>query len=120
MFMPLIADEIETKAGVTGPMVPQSCRVVEVGKETHDTFTLGLEGLDGEKLPRFAPGQFSMLYVFGVGELPISISGDPEQPGRLVYTIRSVGQATNALVSRQPGDWVGMRGPFGTAWPLDQ
>jgi NAD(P)H-flavin reductase len=61
-----------------------------------------------------------MLYVFGVGELPISISGDPHDSGRLVYTVRSVGKATNALVNCQPGQWVGVRGPFGTSWPLEQ
>ena len=56
--------------------------------------------------------------MFGVGELPISISGDPEQHDRLVYTVRSVGQATHALVSREAGDSVGVRGPFGTGWPV--
>jgi NAD(P)H-flavin reductase len=59
-----------------------------------------------------------MLYVFGIGEVPVSISGDPEQQHRLVYTVRSVGPATHALVSRRPGDSIGVRGPFGTAWPL--
>ncbi len=56
-----------------------------------------------------------MLWVFGVGELPISISGDPAEHDRLVYTVRSVGQATHALVSQRAGDGVGVRGPFGTA-----
>jgi NAD(P)H-flavin reductase len=60
-----------------------------------------------------------MLYVFGVGELPISISGDPEQARRLAYTVRSVGPATQALVSLRPGDWVGVRGPYGKPWPLE-
>ncbi|MGB9605641.1 MAG: FAD/NAD(P)-binding protein, partial [Bryobacteraceae bacterium] len=66
----------------------------------------------------FEPGQFSMLYVFGVGELPISISGDPADPEKQVYTVRSVGHATHALVSRRPGDRIGVRGPFGTSWPV--
>jgi NAD(P)H-flavin reductase len=62
-----------------------------------------------------------MLWVFGVGELPISISGDPGQPQQLVYTVRSVGQATQALVSSRPGgDPVGVRGPFGTPWPVEE
>jgi NAD(P)H-flavin reductase len=59
-----------------------------------------------------------MLWVFGVGELPISISGDPVESDRLVYTVRSVGQATNALVSCVAGDSVGVRGPFGRGWPI--
>jgi NAD(P)H-flavin reductase len=59
-----------------------------------------------------------MLYVPGVGELPISISGDPEEHGRLVYTVRSVGKATHALVTRDTGEFIGVRGPFGTSWPM--
>ncbi|MGD0777691.1 MAG: FAD/NAD(P)-binding protein [Candidatus Solibacter sp.] len=102
----------------TNPMVSDPYRVGQVWKETSDTFTLALEPADGAACSRFSPGQFSMLYVFGVGELPISISGDPEEPGRLIYTVRSVGQATHALVSRKPGEIVGVRGPFGGCWPL--
>jgi NAD(P)H-flavin reductase len=100
------------------PMLPRPARVLQVDKETHDTFTLSLESGAGNGHPSFAPGQFSMLYVFGVGELPISISGDPEEPGRLVYTVRSVGKATNALVTRPAGEMLGVRGPFGTSWPM--
>jgi NAD(P)H-flavin reductase len=94
-------------------------RVAGVEKNTQDTFTLTLEPRPGETLNPFAPGQFSMLYVFGVGELPISISGDPMEAGKLVYTVRSVGKATTALVNRRPGEYIGMRGPFGTSWPVD-
>jgi len=100
-------------------MTPLAARVAKVDKETHDTFTLTLERADGQPLGGFAPGQFSMLYVYGVGELPISISGDPHDPARLVYTVRSVGRATHALVNRRPGEAVGVRGPFGRPWPLD-
>src|SRR5579884_2362216 len=101
------------------PLLPSPCEVERVRRETHDTFTLSLTLTNQPGQPPFAPGQFSMLYVFGVGELPISISGDPADPDRLVYTVRSVGAATQALISRRPGDTVGVRGPFGTAWPLD-
>ena len=100
------------------PMLPRPARVLQVDKETHDTFTLSIEAGNGNGHPSFAPGQFSMLYVFGVGELPISISGDPEEPGRLVYTVRSVGKATNALVTKTAGESLGVRGPFGTSWPM--
>jgi NAD(P)H-flavin reductase len=106
-----------------GLMTPQPARLMAVEKETHDTFTLVLEpprGPEGEAASRFHPGQFSMLYDFGVGELPISISGDPERPERLVYTIRSVGPVTTSLVTRSPGDSIGVRGPFGTPWPMTE
>jgi NAD(P)H-flavin reductase len=94
-------------------------RVAKVDKETYDTFTLTMEPLNGQGLHPFAPGQFSMLYVYGVGELPISISGDPHQGERLTYTVRSVGRATDALVKRLPGDTVRVRGPFGKPWPME-
>jgi NAD(P)H-flavin reductase len=102
----------------TAAMTTIRGRVVSVEKETHDTFTLTVTPAEGQTLEPFEPGQFNMLYVFGVGELPISISGDPEDAERLVYTVRSVGQATHALVSRRPGDVIGVRGPFGTSWPV--
>jgi NAD(P)H-flavin reductase len=100
------------------PMIPHLYRVGQVGKETHDTVTLVLEPDHGSSCGGFSPGQFSMLYVFGVGEVPISISGDPEQTDRLVYTVRSVGETTRAFVSRQPGEMVGVRGPYGACWPM--
>jgi len=101
------------------PMLPQPYSVREVAKETPDTFTLRLEPENAVNRSLFQPGQFSMLWVFGVGELPISISGDPALHDRLVYTVRSVGQATHSLVSRGVGDGVGVRGPFGAGWPVE-
>ena len=104
---------------IENPMLTQPYLVQEVGKETSDTFTLKLAPEDGQNGSSFQPGQFSMLWVFGVGELPISISGDPAERDRLVYTVRSVGQATNALVTRSVGTAVGVRGPFGNGWPVE-
>jgi NAD(P)H-flavin reductase len=101
-------------------MIPTAARLTSVDKETHDTFTLTLVSPDSDELPSFAPGQFSMLYVFGTGELPISISGDPESRGKLVYTVRSVGKVTHALVTSEPGGTIGVRGPFGTGCPLKE
>ena len=101
------------------PMLPEPYLVESVSKETRDTFTLVLKHQDPESYsPRFLPGQFSMLYLFGIGEVPISISGDPGDPTRLVYTVRSVGKATAAVVTRQPGESIAVRGPFGTSWPV--
>jgi NAD(P)H-flavin reductase len=100
-------------------MLPEPHRVRQLIKETPDTFTLTLESSGAAGESPFRPGQFSMLWVFGVGELPISISGDPAERDRLVYTVRSVGNATHALVGRKAGDSVGVRGPFGTGWPVE-
>jgi NAD(P)H-flavin reductase len=101
------------------PMLTHPYVLREVAKETPDTFTLTIEPGNGEGSSSFLPGQFSMLWVFGVGELPISISGDPAKHNRLVYTVRSVGQATHALVSQPVGNSVGVRGPLGTGWPAE-
>ncbi|MBS1854598.1 MAG: FAD/NAD(P)-binding protein [Acidobacteria bacterium] len=100
-------------------MMPGPWQVRRVSKETPDTFTLVLEPLNGGR-GGFRPGQFSMLWVFGVGELPISISGDPAEEKSLTYTVRSVGPATQALISRSVGQELGVRGPFGAGWPVDQ
>ncbi len=102
------------------PMLSHPYMVRDVSKETPDTFTLALAPEVKSNGSAFVPGQFSMLWVFGIGELPISISGDPAKHDRLVYTVRSVGQATNALVTRGVGDGVGVRGPFGKGWPVEK
>lgn len=100
-------------------MVPVPWVVRQVTKETHDTFTMVLHPPPGAHA-EFAPGQFSMLWVYGVGELPISISGDPARAESLTYTIRSVGPATQSLISRQPGQTIGVRGPYGVGWPVQE
>ena len=94
-------------------MVPVSYRVARRRRETHDTWTLELEPVR-EALEPLAPGQFAMLYAFGKGEVPISVSRLP-----LVHTIRAVGTVTAALCDLRRGDVVGVRGPFGTAWPVE-
>ena len=100
------------------PMVPRPFRVVRYRRELKDTFTVFLEPEDGTREFLFQPGQFNMIYLPGAGEVPISISGDPAKPGQLVHTIRAVGNVTNLLHNSRPGDIVGIRGPFGTPWPV--
>ncbi len=102
------------------PMVPEPYCVQRVRQETRDTFTLELRSSNGAARPAFAPGQFNMLYVFGVGEIPISISGDPTSSKALVHTTREVGPVTKALRNLKRGDEMGVRGPFGTQWPVEQ
>jgi len=102
---------------VADAMVPVPYRVVHRRRETADVITLELERVDGGTPLTFAPGQFTMLYLPGVGEVPISVSGDPHRP-RLIHTIRDVGAVSRALTLRRAGDVVGVRGPFGTPWPV--
>jgi anaerobic sulfite reductase subunit B len=107
-----------TAAEITpGPVAPRPFRVVRRRRETSDTWTLELEPVAGEPLD-FIPGQFTMLYAFGIGEVPISICGEPG--GRLVHTVRAVGAVSEAICASRPGAVLGVRGPFGRGWPVDE
>jgi len=114
----VISPELQTPLKTDAdPMVPRPMRIDRVQRETRDTFTLQLAPAGGFA---FAPGQFNMLYVFGTGEVPISISGNPIKPERLVHTVRAVGPATKALQAYKRGRMIGVRGPFGTGWPVKE
>jgi NAD(P)H-flavin reductase len=101
------------------PMVPARYRVAAKSQETDDTWTLELEPLDDEAQTAFAPGQFNMIYAFGIGESAISISGDRLGRGPLVHTVRAVGAVTEAICRAETGDVLGVRGPYGSAWPVE-
>lgn len=101
-------------------MFPTPFRIQRMKKETHDTFTVELEPMNGTGEFSFAAGQFNMLYVFGVGEAPISISGDPAIPKILKHTTRAVGTVTKAMQKLKRGEVLGVRGPFGSRWPLEE
>ena len=100
-----------------GPMRPQLFTVVARRSETADTFTFKLVPQASRPL-EFLPGQFNMLYLFGHGEVPISLSGDTADTTQIVHTARSVGNVTHGFETLMPGNTVGIRGPFGTAWPM--
>jgi len=99
-------------------MRPAPYRVRRLRRETHDTVSLLLEP-NAEAIAPCAPGQFNMLYAFGVGEVPISLSGVAEDGG-VMHTLRAVGPVTEALRATGRGGVIGLRGPFGTRWPLDE
>lgn len=101
------------------PWVPVPFTVGQRTSETSDTVTLELAPPPGAHPGRFRPGQFNMLYFFGVGEAAISVSGDPAYPQTLVHTVRSAGKVTAALTQAAPGTTVGVRGPYGAGWPLE-
>jgi NAD(P)H-flavin reductase len=107
---------VTAAAPATEPMRPARYVVAGRRADTSDTVTLMLRPKeDPIEAPR--PGQFTMLYVFGVGEVPVSVSGSG--PGQeLMQTIRAVGAVTRALCAAAPGDMIGVRGPFGTEWRL--
>ena len=101
------------KAQAGDPLIPSPAQIVHVREETPDTATLWVEPAGPF---RFRPGQFNMLSIAGVGDVPISISG--QDGAAILHTIRAVGGVTDALTSLEPGDLVGTRGPFGTSWPM--
>lgn len=98
---------------------PELFRVIGKQRETYDTFTLELAPQDRRRLFAYSAGQFNMLYVFGFGEVPISISGDSADQHTIVHTTRAVGGVTKALQKLSQGDVIGVRGPFGSTWPLE-
>jgi NAD(P)H-flavin reductase len=107
-----------TDATVIDQMTPVPFRVKSVREELAHTYTLELEPPDGEF--SFLPGQFTMMYAFGIGEVPISISSRSSNTGSILQTIRRTGAVTNELGQLKSGAYVGIRGPYGTPWPMDQ
>lgn len=101
-----------------GALTPLPFVVTERSRDTVDTWTLTLEPAGGGGVP-VAPGQFMMVYAFGIGEVPISVSGPPYRDGPIVLTVRAVGAVTRAICACEPGTELGLRGPFGNSWPVD-
>lgn len=105
----------------TNPWVAQLVRIANIRPETPGVATYEFEFTDRAfaSAYRFAPGQFNMLYLPGFGESAISISSDPDDPGKLLHTVRVAGNVTRQLARLQVGDQIGLRGPFGSSWPMD-
>ncbi|MDH4097755.1 MAG: FAD/NAD(P)-binding protein [Nitrospira sp.] len=105
----------------TNPYLVHPATIIDKVRETDDihTYRLRLDGEDARRRYRFAAGQFNMVYLFGVGEVAISIVSDPDEPEFLDHTIRAVGRVTSAIARLQVGESLGIRGPFGQGWPLE-
>jgi NAD(P)H-flavin reductase len=97
-------------------------KIVERIEESHNIFTLRLSFTDRtvHNTFSFKPGQFNMLYMFGLGEVPISIVSDPEHDDLFDHTIRMVGRITKAMANLKQGDKIGVRGPYGRGWPMQE
>jgi NAD(P)H-flavin reductase len=95
--------------------------IAAIRDEVPHVHTYHLRLIEPEDVARYriAPGQFNMLYVPGVGESAISVSGELSHGPSLVHTIRSVGNVTGALLRSRVGTTIGLRGPFGTSWPVE-
>lgn len=100
--------------------LPQDAVILERIQESSTIFTLRLRFMDAKAQRNFSffPGQFNMVYLYGVGEIAISISSDPDNKDYFDHTIRSVGRISKALEKLSIGDSVGVRGPYGRGWPI--
>ena len=116
-------DTLNGFAGYTDRLLlPAWAEIVKITPEAENVTTYALKLLDPDIQQGYSwrPGQFNMLYVPGVGESAISMSTDVESSeGLVIHTIRHVGNVTKAFSRLKKGDVVGLRGPFGTSWPLD-
>src|SRR6476661_5298214 len=101
-----------------GAQTPVPFRVLSRAHDTADTWTLELAPVSGSA-PSIAPGQFMMVYAFGIGEVPISVSGRPFTASTVVLTVRAVGAVTRAICATVEGSVLSLRGPYGNAWPVD-
>jgi sulfhydrogenase subunit gamma (sulfur reductase) len=100
---------------------PLEAEIVARHQESPSIFSLTLRLTDpaAARAYRFSPGQFNMLYLYGSGEIPISIVSDPDLPERLVHTLRDVGRVSHGFSRLHPGERIGLRGPYGSGWPLE-
>ena len=112
-------DALEHRGGAAGALVPSPYRVVERRDEAADVVTLRLEALD-TRPPPFRFGQFNMVTSFGRGEIAVSMSGTPGPGELLQHSIRRVGAVSAALCDAPVGSFVGIRGPFGTSWGVEE
>ena len=104
------------------PYAIHPATIVDKIREAEDisTYRLRLADEATRRQFRFQAGQFNMVYLFGVGEVAISIVSDPDEPELLDHTIRAVGRVTKAIADLRTSDVLGIRGPFGQGWPLEE
>ena len=101
--------------------VPRIYHITKKKKEIRDTYTLELRPqIHASQDVEFFPGQFNMVSAFGVGEVPLSMSGEKTSYGSFTHTVRIVGTVTRALCALEVGNVIGVRGPFGNTWPIEE
>lgn len=107
---------------MTNPYLPHEAEIVDRIQESATLFTLRLRFTDPQVNAdyQFKPGQFNMLYLYGIGEIPISIVSDPMDESLYDHTIRAVGRVSKGFYNLKKGDRIGVRGPYGRGWPLEE
>lgn len=104
------------------PYLPEAAEIIARRQESPSIFSIDtcFHSSSSHKDYTFQPGQFNMIYLYGVGEVAISISSDPAEKKYLTHTIRAVGRVTKALQKLKEGDVIGVRGPYGKGWPVEE
>ncbi len=114
----MLADRAGSPGGAPDvPLAPLPYQVRSVVRETPDTATVAVVPRGSRRIGPTRPGQFVMLYAFGIGESPIGVSDETD--GVLYHTVRDAGRITHALTRLTPGDLLGVRGPYGHGWPME-
>ncbi len=106
----------------TATLLPDLARITGARDETYDVRTLQIELVERDRAESFTwrPGQFAMISVFGFGEAALTITNPPDEEGFIEITFREMGKLTSALRRLSTGQIVGVRGPFGNSFPLDE
>ncbi len=104
------------------PYMIEPARITARRTETAGVYTYTMQLIDNSvrRAYRFKAGQFNMIYAFGVGEVPMSIVSDPAEPEALEHTVRIAGRVTGVMAGWKVGDVVGVRGPYGNGWPVEE
>jgi NAD(P)H-flavin reductase len=107
--------------GLRSPFLPYLATLKTAIPLTPDIKLLSVELDDPEIRASFGykPGQFALLSAFGEGEAPFGIVSLAEQGDGLEFAVRRIGTVTRALQELEPGDTLGVRGPFGNYFPLE-
>ena len=102
----------------SNPLLPSLCRVIDVKQETPDVQTYTIQTLDGKKPFSPLPGQLAMVSLLGVGEAMFSITAQGED--YIQSSIKRTGMLTDAFHEMQPGQEIGIRGPYGNHFPIEE
>jgi sulfhydrogenase subunit gamma (sulfur reductase) len=104
------------------PFTPEAARIVRSYHLTDDVKFFQVRFVDMEKALQFKykAGQFAMISILGAGEAPFSISSTPSRPGLLEFCIRRAGTVTGALFQLPENSLIGLRGPYGNGFPIEE
>ena len=113
---------IESSLQPKNPWETYSAEIVEIVPEIAGVSTYYLRLNDPTQRHKYecGPGRFNMLYLPGVGESAISVSGYDSEFDAWLHTVRTAGGVTQTLAGLGRRGQLALRGPFGTAWPVDQ